>query len=114
MPEDYQLQGFGMVLANSGWNYGGASISFYDPDDNSIDFDFADGVRFPDHSTNDNFIGFWSDTPITRISISADQNTFMARFDDVALVFVPEPGTIFLLGLGGMVLLRYRRRQKRI
>jgi hypothetical protein len=39
--------GFGLVLANSGWNSGGASISFYDPEGNSIDFDFADSVRFP-------------------------------------------------------------------
>ena len=108
-PEDYQIHGFGMVLVNSGWNSGGASISFYDPEDNSTGFDFADGVRFPDHSTDDNFIGFWSDTPITSIRIAADQTTFIARFDDVAMVFVPEPSTIILLGLGGMVLLRRRR-----
>jgi len=113
-PEDYWLQGFGIVLANSGWNFGGASISFYDPQGNSTEFDFADGVRFPDHSTDDNFIGFWSETPITRVRISADQTTFIGRFDDVALVFVPEPGTIILLGLGSMALLRQRRRQMRI
>ncbi len=112
-PEDYWLQGFGMVLANSGWNSGGASISFYDPEGNSTEFDFADGVRFPDYSTDDNFIGYWSDTPITRVRISADQTTFIARFDDVAMVFVPEPNTIILLGLGGMVLLRQHGRQKR-
>ena len=102
------------VLANSGWNYGGASIAFYDSDDNSTKFDFADGVRLPDHSTNDNFVGLWSDTPISRVRISADQTTFIGRFDNVALVFVPEPGTIILLGLGGMAILRPRRRQKRI
>jgi hypothetical protein len=112
-PEDYWLQGFGLVLANSGWNSGGASISFYDLEGNSTEFDFADGVRFPDHSTDDNFIGFWSDTPIARIKISADQTTFIGRFDDVALVFVPEPNTIILLGLGCIALLRQRRRQKR-
>lgn len=111
-PEDYWLQGFGMVLANSGWNSSGASISFYDSEGEGTEFDFADGVRFPDHSTDDNFIGFWSDTPITRIRISADQTTFIARFDDVALVFVPEPNTIILLGLGSMALLRRRQRQK--
>jgi hypothetical protein len=109
-PEDYWLQGFGIVLANSGWNSGGASITFYDPEGNSTEFDFADGVRFPDHSTDDNFIGFWSDTPITSVKISADQTTFIARFDDVALIFVPEPNTIILLGLGSLALLRRRRR----
>jgi len=109
-PEDMWLQGFGMVLANSGWNSGGASISFYDPEGNGTGFDFADGVRFPDHSTDDNFIGFWSPTPITMVKISANKDTFIARFDDVAMVFVPEPGTIILLGLGGMVLLRLRRK----
>jgi len=107
-PEDYWLQGFGMVLANSGYNSGGASISFYDTEGNSTEFDFADGVRFPDHSTDDNFIGFWSDAPITRVKISADQTTFIARFDDVALIFVPEPNTIILLCLGGIVFLRRR------
>ena len=112
-PENYWLQGFGIVLANSGYNLCGASISFYDPEGGSTEFDFADGVRFPDHSTDDNFVGFWSDTPISRVMISADQTTFIGRFDDVALVFVTEPNTIFLLGLGGMAILRQRRRQKR-
>lgn len=114
MPEDYWLQGFGIVLANSGWNSGGATISFYGPDGNSTEFDFADGVRFPDHSTNDNFIGFWSDTPISTIKISADQTTFIGRFDDIALVFVPEPNTIILLGLGGAALLRWRKQRRHI
>jgi len=112
-PTDYPLQGFGIVLGNSGWNFGGATISFYGLKDESATFDYTDGVRFPDHSTDDNFIGFWSDTPITRVRISADQTTFMGRFDDVALVFVPEPNTIILLGIGGIALLRHRRRQKR-
>ena len=112
-PEDYWLQGFGIVLGNSGWNFGGASISFYGSKGESTEFNSADGVRFPDHSTDDNFIGYWSDTPITRIRISADQTTFIGRFDDVALVFVPEPNTIVLLGLGGIALLRHRRQQKR-
>lgn len=112
--EGYWLAGFGLVLANSGWNSGGASISFYDPEGNSTEFDFADGVRFPDHSTDDNFIGFWSDTPITSVKISADQTTFIGRFDDVALVFVPEPNTIILLGLAGVAIIRHRKRQKRI
>ena len=111
-PDDYWLQGFGMVLANSGYNSGGASISFFDSEGNSTEFDFADGVRFPDHSTDDNFIGFWSDAPITRVRISADQTTFIARFDDVALIFVPEPNTIVIFGLGGIAILRQRRRQK--
>jgi len=111
-PEDYWVQGFGMVLANSGYNSGGASISFYDPEGSGTEFDFADGVRFPDHSTDDNFVGFWSDTPITRIRISADQTTFIARFDDVALIFVPEPNTIVIFGLGGIAILRQRRQQK--
>jgi hypothetical protein len=112
-PEDYWLQGFGIVLGNSGWNFGGATISFYGLKGESATFDAADGVRFPDHSTDDNFIGFWSDTPITRVRISADQTTFMGRFDDVALVFVPEPNTIILLGMGGMALLRQSRRRKK-
>jgi len=110
IPDGYWLQGFGTVLVNSGWNSGGASISFYDHEDNSTEFDFADGVRFPDHSTDDNFIGFWSDTPITRVKISADQTTFMGRFDDVALVFVPEPNTIILLSLGAIAIIRQRHR----
>lgn len=112
--EDYWLQGFGIVLANSGWNNGGASISFYDPEGKSTEFDFADGVHFPDHSTDDNFIGFWSTTPITRVKISADKTTFIGRFDDIALVFVPEPNTIILLGMGGAALLRRRKQQQHI
>lgn len=108
-PPDYPLQGFGIVLGNSGWNFGGATISFYGLKGESATFASTDGVRFPDHSTDDNFIGFWSDTPITRVRISAEQTTIMGRFDDVALVFVPEPNTIILLGLGGIAMLRHRR-----
>ena len=111
-PEDYWLQGFGLVLANSGYNYGGAAISFYDLEAGTAEFDFADGVRFPDHSTDDNFIGYWSPTPIAKVRITADQTTFLARFDDVALVFVPEPHTLILFGLGGIALLRQRRRRR--
>jgi hypothetical protein len=108
-PEGYGLQGFGLVLANSGWNYSGATVAFYDADGKTAEFGWDDGVRFPDHSTDDNFIGYWSPTQISRVQITAEALTILARFDDVALVYVPEPHTLLLLALGSVVSLRRRR-----
>ncbi|MBN2137576.1 MAG: PEP-CTERM sorting domain-containing protein [Sedimentisphaerales bacterium] len=107
--EGYDLHGFGIVFANSGWSLGGATITFYNMRKQLAQFDTDDGVLFLDHSTDDNFIGYWGSEPITQVRITADDMVAMGRFDDIGLIFTPEPGTILLLALGGLALLRGHR-----
>jgi hypothetical protein len=91
LPAGYALRGFGVVLANSGWDNDYGIITFYDGETPIAAFDWADGVWFPDHSTDDNFIGYWSSEPITAVHIVADEGMLLGRLDDVGLIFVPEP-----------------------
>jgi len=93
VPADYALRGFGVVLTNSGWNNGSASIVFYHGDTPIAEFGWADGVWFPDHSTDDNFVGYWSSEAITAVQIIADENVVLGRLDDLGLILVPKPKT---------------------
>lgn len=106
----YELHGFGIALVNSGWSLGGAAITFFGGRTPLAQFGMDDGVIFLNHSTDDNFIGYWADEPITQVHITADDMVAMGRFDDIALIYTPEPGTVILLALGGLTLLRKRRR----
>lgn len=105
-----ELHGFGMVLVDSGRDGGGLTLSFYNVDTLLDQFSPSDGVLFHDSATDDNFIGYWSDTAITRISMEADSEVLRGRFDDLGFVLIPEPTALTLLGLGSLVLLMGRRR----
>jgi hypothetical protein len=60
----------------------------------------------PDIPIAKDFIGYISDIPIAEIQIIEANDDEGMLLDNV--MFIPEPGTILLLGLGGQALLRRR------
>lgn len=81
-------------------NGGMADISIYDMDDNLIDT-----IAWPSPFTPQ-FFGVWSSTPIGRINVAA-QNDGGELLDNVQM-WIPEPASLSLLLLGGLVLIRRR------
>ncbi len=104
-----KLHGFGMVIVDSGADSGGLTVSFYNSDTLLDQFSANDGILFHNQPTNDNFVGYWSDTEITRIHMETSGTVIRGRFDDLGLVFVPEPSSLLLLGIGGLAVIRRRR-----
>ncbi len=85
---------------------GNVQVTVFDVDGNQILQDVASGV-----STTGSFAGVVSDVAIGRINIAdpAAPPGGGELVDNVALYAVPEPATLCLLAMGGMVLVRRRR-----
>jgi len=61
--------------------------------------------------TQTNWMGFHqAGQTITSIALSEGGGAIFANYDDVSLVFVPEPSSTALLGLGGLALVLRRKR----
>lgn len=108
----------------AGYPYGAHwfSISFNEIPITSVSFDwatasdtfhaFADDTEFFSHGG-----GLWSsgdsgtvffDSPVTTLKF-ANSPCVEIRVDNLSVTQVPEPAAVYLLGLGGLILLRKRR-----
>jgi len=101
-----ELHGFGFTVVNSGWEAGAATFSYYSGSMLLGQFGPSDGIRFHDHSVDDNFIGYWSSQPVTKVRIQTDDMVLLGRFDDLGMILVPEPAALTLLALGGLAVIR--------
>ena len=63
---------------------------------------------------NDTFFAYTADASNPIVSLELDNDGKYNELDDLAFVTVPEPGTLSLLGLGGLGVLVRRRRRKRV
>ncbi len=63
------------------------------------------------NANTNSFLGFTSQTPITSLTLSGDNTTFLTA-NNLVVGVVPEPSTLALVAFSGMsVLWMYRRRQ---
>lgn len=90
---------------DQGWDYTETTLTVFDPVGVNLG-----SVTVPanNNASVDQFIGLRSDLPFQFARFENGGVTFSVVLDDLAFA-VPEPGTILLLGLGGLGVVRRRR-----
>lgn len=92
---------------DQGYGYTATTLSIFDLHNVPLG---SVAVRTNDNTSVDQFIGLRSDVPFYSARFENNGDWLCIILDDVAFT-VPEPATVLLLGLGGLVLLRKRREE---